>query len=79
MKVVKVWKVLAVLTSRFCEKMRDKGLRRDSPATLLNYLAGYNYFYETDESFGDVTEFGAENICRQNQVNLVEFALGMEV
>ncbi len=75
MKVVRVWKVKAVLTKRFCENMREKGLHQDSPATILNSLAGYNYFYETDESFGDVTEFGAENICRTNMVEMKEYAL----
>lgn len=79
MKVVRVWKVNALLTKRFCELMREKGLRQDSPATILNSLAGYNYFYETDESFGDVTEFGAENICRSNSVEMKEYALCMAV
>ena len=79
MKVICVWKVPAVLTGIFKKRMcEEKNLRQDSYATILNQFAGFNFWYETDESFGDVTEFSAENICRNNSVPLREFALCMK-
>ena len=79
MKVICVWKVPAVLTATFKRRMRtEKLLRQDSPATLLNHLSGVNYWYETDESFGDVTEFAADNICRSEKVLMRDFCLCMQ-
>ena len=78
MKVICIWKVPALLTGVFRERMRDeKKLRQDSYATILNVCSGFNFWYETDESFGDVTEFSAENICKNDLVPLREFALCM--
>lgn len=73
MKIICVWKVPAQSTGNFKKRMREKNLRQDSPATLLNVFAGVNYWYETTESFGDVTEWGAKNICKTNNVPLREF------
>ena len=74
MEVLRVWKVPAGLTATFRKRMRDeKNLHQDSPATILNSLCGYNYFYETDESFGDVTDLGAESICRNYNVKMYDF------
>lgn len=79
MKVICVWKVSATLTGIFKKKMREeKNLHQDSPATLLNTLADFNFWYETTESFGDVTEIGAENICKSYSVPMREFALCMK-
>lgn len=76
MKLLEIWKVPATLTQTFKRKMREeKSLREDRPATILNSLSGFNYFYETDESFGDVTDLGAEHICRQNNVEMRDFVV----
>jgi hypothetical protein len=56
----------------------EKNLREDGPATLLNTLAGFNFWYETEESFGDVTEFAAENICKSYSVAMRDFCLNMK-
>lgn len=74
MEVLRVWKVPAQLTQIFKKKMcNEKNLRQDSPATILNSLCGYNFFYETDESFGDVTDLGAERICKNANVKMYDF------
>lgn len=79
MKVICVWKVPALMTGVFKKRMREeKNLRQDPIATILNQYAGFNFWYETDESFGDVTEFGAENICRANNVVVREFCLNLQ-
>lgn len=75
MKVICIWKVPAQNTRSFIEKMRQNNLRQDSYATLLNHFAGYNFFYETDESFGDVSEFAAEQISKRHGVNVRNFTI----
>lgn len=73
MKIVSLWKVPALKTKEFCHKMLGKGIRRDSPATILNVCAGYNFFYETEESFGDITEETAFRIADTSKVNVKTF------
>lgn len=75
MKVVCIWKVPAQNTRTFIEKMRRDNLRQDSHATLLNNFAGYNFWYETDESFGDVSEFAAERIAKSYGVSIRDFSI----
>lgn len=76
MKVLAIWKVPAQSTGTFKQEMRRKVKRQDSPATLLNTLAGFNYFYETEESFGDITEETALRIAKNNQLNISNFMEG---
>lgn len=73
MKIVAVWKVQALRTGEFRHAMFGKGLRRDPIATLLNICAGFNFFYETTESFGDVTEETALRIADSNKVSVKTF------
>lgn len=73
MKVLAIWKVPAQSTGYFKQEMRKKGIRQDSPATLMNTLAGFNYFYETEESFGDITEETALRIAKNNLLNISNF------
>lgn len=73
MNVLAIWKVKAESTNKFCEEMRNKGIRKDSPATLMNLFAGHNFFYETDESFGDVTEESALRIAKSCNLSIKEF------
>lgn len=73
MKVLAIWKVPAQSTGAFKQEMRKKVKRQDSPATLLNTLAGFNYFYETEESFGDITEETALRIANDNLLNISTF------
>lgn len=75
MKLIAIWKVPAVNTLTFIREMREKKLRQDSVATLLNNFAGFNFWYETDESFGDVTEFSAEQISRSNGVAIRHYSI----
>ena len=75
MNVICVWKVHVSKMHAFVERMKEKNLRQDSYATILNVCAGYNYFYETDESFGDVTEFAAERISESHNVPFYTFNL----
>ena len=76
MKVLAIWKVPAQSTGTFKQEMRRKVKRQDSPATLLNTLAGFNYFYETEEGFGDITEETALRIAKNNQLNISNFMEG---
>ncbi len=69
-KVVNVWKVPALKTRAFKEWMRSKKLRMDSPATILNICAGFNFFYETTDSYGDVTEDTAYRISASNVIEV---------
>ena len=73
MEVNTIWKVPAQKTKEFCQAMRGKGIKQDSPATLLNHFAGYNFFYETDESFGDITEETALRISNKEDVEIKEY------
>lgn len=73
MKLIAIWKVSVSKMHAFIEKMKSKNLRQDSYATLLNICAGENYFYETDESFGDVTEFAANRMSESHHVNITNF------
>ena len=73
MDVLAIWKVPARSTGIFKEKMREKGLRQDSYATILNQFFGFNFWYETDESFGDVSEFAAENLSKNLMLNIKTF------
>ena len=73
MKVICIWKVPAQDTRTFIEKMRGNNLRQDSYATWLNRIAGYNFWYETEESFGDVSEFAAERIAKSYGVSIRNF------
>ena len=75
MKVICIWKVPAQNTRTFIEKMRRNNLRQDSYATLLNHVAGYNFWYETDESFGDVSEFAAERSAKSYGVSIRNFSI----
>ena len=70
MKVLAIWKVPATATGLFCHMMRLADKRRDSPAVLLNFLAGFNFFYETEESFGDISEETALRIAEREQMNI---------
>lgn len=73
MNVVSIWKVPAKSTRIFMEKMKEKGLRQDSYATILNRLFGFNYWYETTESFGDVSEFAANSLSKNLMLNIKSF------
>lgn len=73
MKLIAVWKIHVSKMHAFIESMKARSLRQDSYATILNVCAGYNYFYETDESFGDVSEFAAQHIAEGHNVNINEY------
>ena len=73
MNVVAIWKVPARSTRIFMEKMREKGLHQDGYATILNQLCGFNFWYETTESFGDVSEFAAESLSKNLLLNIKTF------
>ena len=73
MDVISIWKVPAKNTRSFIQEMRKKNLRQDSYATILNQLCGFNFWYETEESFGDVSEFAAENLSRNLMLNIKTF------
>ena len=76
MKVLKVWKVAAQNTQSFISEMRSKGFCQDSYATLMNHFSGFNFFYETDEkTFGDVSEFSAENIAKSYGCEIVRYSI----
>ena len=73
MNVIKVWKVPAAKTQAFFERMREKRKRRDALAVLLNLFAGLNYFYETDESYGDISEESAHRTAQSYNVEIEDF------
>lgn len=73
MKLLEIWKVPAEKTQVFMQNLSNKGVRRDSPATLMNFLAGFNYFYLTDESYGDITEETALRLSENHKVNIKVF------
>jgi hypothetical protein len=75
MEIVAIWKVPAIKTRDFDKTMKEKSLRKDSPATLLNVCAGFNFFYETEESYGDITEETANSMAMQNSVPFKYFRL----
>lgn len=75
MNVICVWKVPAQNTRSFIQEMRRKGIRQDAYATLLNNFAGFNFWYETEESFGDVSEFAAESISRSHGVAIRNYSI----
>lgn len=70
MKLVAIWKVPAQFTGLFFDFMKVQGIRRDSPATFLNTLCGYNFFYETQESYGDISEETAVRLAENNSMNI---------
>ena len=67
-----IYKVSAWRTRIFINTMRELGLRADPPATFRNFCSGCNYFYETDESFGDITEETALRMAEQNKLEIIE-------
>jgi len=73
MKVQSIWKVPAPCMKAFKSKMVKAGLRQDHPSTLMNFYAGYNYFYETEESFGDITEESALKVAETNHLAIRHF------
>ena len=75
MKVICVWKVAAQNTRSFIREMRNKNLRQDGYATLLKNFAGFNFWYETDESFGDVSEFAANQISQSHCVAIRNYSI----
>ena len=73
MNVIAIWKVPAKSTRIFMEKMRGKGLRQDSYATFLNHLCGFNFWYETDKTFGDVSKNAAESLSKNLMLSIQTF------
>lgn len=67
------YKVAAERTRDFKNTMRKLGLRSDAPATFLNVCSGFNYFYETEESYGDITEETALRMAEQNKLEIIEW------
>lgn len=67
------YKVAAERTRDFKNTMREMGLRADAPATFLNVCSGFNYFYETEESYGDITEESALRMAEQNKLEIIEW------
>ena len=75
MKLVALWKVPAQSTGIFKKKMQEKNLRSDGVATLMNFFAGFNFFYETEISYGDITEETANRLSENNHVKISDFVL----
>lgn len=75
MEVKKIWKVSAKMTRDFRDEMLTRGIHADPPATLLNTITGYNFFYETEESYGDITEDTAMNIARANNLSVMDYVV----
>ena len=73
MEVIRVWQVPALKTQDFRDKMKENKKEPDAMATLLNFCAGFNFFYETDKSYGDVSESAAIRISTSYNVDIVEF------
>ena len=67
-----IYKVSAWRTRDFKNTMRELGLRADAPATILNVCSGFNYFYETEESYGDITEETALSMAEENNLEIIE-------
>ena len=75
MEIIAIWKVPAQNTQSFIKEMRKKGIRQDGYATLINHFAGFNFWYETDESFGDVSEFAANQISQSHCVAIRNYSI----
>lgn len=73
MVVKEICKVQARYTSQFKDIMHELRLRQNAPVTLSNICAGYNYFYVSDESYGDITKDTALRMAEQNDLEIIEF------
>lgn len=74
MEVKGIYKVKAEETKLFRQLMRKYKRQQDAPATILNICAGYNYFYETGESYGDITEETALRMAEQNNLKIIDLS-----
>ena len=75
MEIIAIWKVPAQNTQSFIKEMRKKGIRQDGYATLINHFAGFNFWYETEETFGDITETTAEKISLVHNVEIQQYSI----
>lgn len=76
--VIELYKVPAKKTSKFKEWQYSLGHRQDRPSTLLNLIAGYNYWYISDIGdnlfgFGDITEERANQYSKEYGIIIKNF------